>query len=99
MAIHSTKFRKSDGIIQLLSFLRTPQTLSEITTHLGLTDRSVWRYIRELTRIGILIQHPSSKYSLYSEDHSVKGIIFETPGGEKVVNAQDFLIIPFKGEL
>ncbi|MFA4880000.1 MAG: HTH domain-containing protein [Candidatus Doudnabacteria bacterium] len=97
MSVRRGKFKKTDGVIRLLRLLQTPQTLSEIVNFLDLNQRSVWRYIRELKRMGVSIvrfkEDSVFKYSLYPEGWVLKKVIFKTPEGDKMVDVQDCLIV------
>ncbi len=97
MSVRRSKFMKTDGVIRLLRLLQTPQTLSEIVNFLDLNKRTVWRYFRELKRMGVSIvrfkEDSVFKYSLYSEDWVLKKVIFKTPEGDKAVDVQDCIVV------
>lgn len=97
MAVRRSKFTKTNSVVRLLRLLQTPRTLPEIVHFLDLTERSVWRYIRELKQMGVPItrfkEDSVFKYSLYPEDWVLKKVIFKTPEGDKVVDVQDCLIV------
>lgn len=96
--------KKVTGMIKLLKFLASPRSLTEIAEHIGISERGVFRYLRDLKNAGVNILVLGGKkgggkasYSLFPQNPKMINVSVMYGGGEGVTSQdQDFLVIPLK---